>query len=252
MTWRSLALACVLWWCATAGTAQAADDVPLEPRAGSVLRDRDFGVQVRGFGLDRRVEMLQWQRVDGEYRRVWHDATIDARTHDAAHDNPRLPVRSRRWWSDSARIDGRPIAPSVLQSLGAWKTMRPDFAALPGQLAARYQPEGDGLGSSENPLEPDIGDVRITWRQLMLPPLTGRIELRRDVWQLRDAAPVAVAPSPLDVISPPTPPAPVIKPVADDPPPPWPWIAGVLAIAIVLVTWGAMRLRGHAKAKAKF
>lgn len=242
MTWRGMALACAIAWCGGAHAAQAATDVPLEPRAGAPLRDRDFGVQVRGFGLDRRVEMLQWQRVNGQYRRVWHDARIDARAHDRAHRNPRLPLRGRRWWSDTAHLDRRPIDLAVLQALGTWKTMRPDFAALPGTLAAKYQPEGDGLGSAENPLEPRIGDVRITWRELELPPLEGRIEQRRGTWQLRDVAPVAVAPSPLDPVSPPA--TAILKaPLRANAPStsrlwplPWSWtsIAAAMGAAIVI------------------
>lgn len=232
-------LACNAW----VAPAHAADGAPLEPRAGSVLRDREFGVQVRGFGLDRRVEMLQWQRIEGRYRRVWHDAVIDARRHDAAHRNPRMPVRTRRWWSDTARIDRKPIDPAVLQAIGTWKPMRPDFAALPGKLAAKYQPEGDGLGSAENPLEPRIGDVRITWRELTLPALDGRVELRRGTWELTDAQAVAVAPSPLDPIAPAAPATPAPAPVRDDPPPPWPWIAGVLAIGFTFLILRAWRLR---------
>lgn len=243
MRWRAWALAAVVAMSACVQVAQADEVVPLEPRAGEPLRDREFGVQSRGFGLDRHVEMLQWQRVDGRYRLVWHDAVIDASTHDAAHANPaRMPLDTRRWWSDTARIDTRPIDRAVLQALGTWKTVRPDFAALPGAMAARYQPEGDGLGSAANPLEPEVGDVRITWRELTLPPLEGRIELQGGRWQLRDVAPVVVAPSPLDPAAPPPRPAPV-PPVQDDPPPPWPWIAVVLVGVIAGVLLGAMRLR---------
>lgn len=243
MKLRAWLLACGLACAGLAQPALARDETPLEPRAGSELRDADFGVQIRGFGLDRRVEMLQWQRVDGRYRRVWHDAAIDARTYDAAHRNPRMQVRARRWWSDTARIDRKPIDPAVLQALGTWQTLRPDFAALPGSAAAKYQPEGDGLGSAENPLEPSVGDVRITWRELVLPPLDGRVELRRGTWELRDAQAIAVAPSPLDPVAPPAPATPPPPPVRDDPPPPWPWIGAVLAVAVVLVTWRALRLK---------
>lgn len=246
MSWRAWVAAALLACVAAAPVAMADDARPLEPRAGSVLRDREFGVQTRGFGLDRRVEMLQWQIVDGRYARVWHDAAIDARAHDAVHANPPMPLPSRRWWSDSARIDRAPMDRSVLQSLGTWTRIRPDFAALPANLAATFQPEGDGLGSAENPLDPQVGDVRITWRQLTLPPLDGRVELRDGTWQLRDAAAIAVAPSPLDPIATPAPPAPAPAPPRDDPPPPWPWIAGVLAIAIVVVIARAIRLRRNA------
>ena len=61
---------------------------------------------------------------------------------------------------------------------------RPGFSALPGNLAVTFQPEGDGLGSAENPLDPQVGDLRIRWRELVLPPLQDRIVMRDGRWRL--------------------------------------------------------------------
>src|SRR3546814_11788754 len=62
-------------------------------------------------------------------------------------------------------------------------------------MSATFQPEGDGLGSAENPLAPEVGDLRITWRAFKLPPLADRLELRDGKWTLREttATPTAVA-----------------------------------------------------------
>ena len=73
-------------------------------------------------------------------------------------------------------IDGKPVAPEVIGRLGQWRGFRPNFSALPGNLAATFQPEGDGLGSAENPLDPQVGDLRIDWRELTLPPLADKVE----------------------------------------------------------------------------
>src|SRR3546814_4944058 len=61
-------------------------------------------------------------------------------------------------------------------------------------MSATFQPEGDGLGSAENPLAPEVGDLRITWRDFKLPPLADRLELRDGKWTLREttATPTAV------------------------------------------------------------
>jgi hypothetical protein len=159
------------------------------PRAGKALRDRDFGVSTRQFGLDRVVEMYQWRATPGGYTRVWNAAPIDSTGFAPGHENPgRLSLESRRWWAQDAAIDGRPIAPEVLQTLGQWRVFRPNFSRLPANLAASFQPEGDGLGSAENPLEPNIGDLRIHWRELHLPPLEGKVELRDGRWQLAPGA----------------------------------------------------------------
>ena len=184
-----LSLACAL----TVGAASAqpvVDDEAMEPPvAGTVLRDRDFGVVTRQFGLDRQVEMLQWRRNGDDYTRVWNAAAIDSAGFDAAHRNPpKLPIGSERWWAQDATLEGRPIDRSVLQALGQWRVFRPNFTRLPANLAASFQPEGDGLGSAENPLDPQVGDLRITWRELRLQPLDNKVELRDGRWHLLPTA----------------------------------------------------------------
>lgn len=169
-----------------------ADPVPGEPIGvldpGAPLVDRDFGVSTRSAGLDRQVEMYQWRMHEGAYQRVWNAARIDSSSFDEAHQNPPFPLDSQRWWSTDARLDSQPVAPEVLQALGEWRVFRPGFSRLPLNMAATFQPEGDGLGSAENPLQPQIGDLRIHWRELGLPPLQGRVVFRDGAWRLRPSA----------------------------------------------------------------
>ncbi|GAB2515883.1 TMEM43 family protein [Lysobacter humi (ex Lee et al. 2017)] len=166
-----------------------------EPKASGVLTDTDFGVESSAFGLERRVEMYQWRRDARGYSRVWNAAPIDSAAFDAAHRNPaRLPIRNRQWWVESISLDGKPLPLGVARLVGQWTPMRPGFSRLPGRIAKRYQPEGDGLGSSYNPLRPKIGDVRITWHEFVLPPLAGKVELRGGAWALSARAAAAPAP----------------------------------------------------------
>nr|MDQ2702339.1 TMEM43 family protein [Pseudomonadota bacterium] len=118
------------------------------------------------------------------YARAWSDAWIDSSAFLPGHENPAFPIRARRWPASGVSVDGVPLDPQVLQALGQWREFRPGFSALPGNLAATFQPQGDGLGSALNPLAPEVGDLRIHWRELVLPPLAGRIELRDGRWQL--------------------------------------------------------------------
>lgn len=184
--WLSLACAFAM----SAALAQApVDESQDPPKAGKPLQDRDFGVSTRRFGLDRQVEMYQWRSSGDGYTRVWNAAPIDSSQFKPGHENPaRLPLDNRRWWASDATIEGKPIDLSVLQTLGQWRVFRPNFSRLPANLAASFQPEGDGLGSAENPLEPQIGDLRITWRELHLPPLEDKVELRDGRWMLSPEA----------------------------------------------------------------
>ncbi|GAB6195694.1 TMEM43 family protein [Lysobacter xanthus] len=179
---------------APSASAQSAPEG--EPQPSNALADPEFGVGSGQFGMERRVEMFQWRRDEsGGYATVWNAAPIDSATFDAPHRNPaRLPVRNRQWWVRSVSLDGRPLPLSVVRLLGQWQTLRPAFSRLPGAMSGRFQPEGDGLASTENPLRPQIGDVRITWHEFALPPLAGKVELQGGAWRLSPK--VAAAPAP--------------------------------------------------------
>jgi Transmembrane protein 43 len=204
-----------------------AEGAPLgAPQPDRTVRDPEFGVRARHLGLERRVTMLQWQRGPTGYTRVWSEALVDSSASDPAHRNPTaFPLNSRRWLARTVTIDGKPLDPAVLPALGIWRDFRPSFNALPANLAATFQPEGDGLGSADNPLDPQVGDLRIQWRDLELPPLDDRLVLRDGRWQLSPAASSADTASAADPSVVPLAPAPVR----------WPWLAGGLLLALVAV-----------------
>jgi hypothetical protein len=189
---RATWLAAFLLLATTLLAPAAAQQAPMgAPQPDRTLRDREFGVVARHLGLERQVTMLQWQAAGAGYRQVWSPVAIDSSSFPPDRQNPgALPLRGRRWLARTVTIDGKPLDPEVLRTLGEWRDFRPSFSALPGNLAATFQPEGMGLGSAENPLQPAIGDLRIHWRDLTLPPLDGLVDLRDGRWQLLPAAAV--------------------------------------------------------------
>lgn len=215
----------------TAAPPEAAD---AEPMPGGVLHDREFGVRSDRFGLERRVEMHQWRRDGDGYRRVWNAAPIDSTAFPPEYRNPpELPLESERWWAPEPTLAGRPLDREVLVALGRWVEFRPDFAGLPANLAAAFQPEGNGLGSAENPLAPQVGDVRIRWYELVLPDLDGRIELRDGAWRLAPGA-MEAARAPADPFI--ALPATEARALHDR----WTWAAGGFAVVLII----ALALRG--------
>lgn len=182
----ALAVALLL---AAPGVASAQRAPQGAPVSDTVVRDPRFGVTARHFGLERRVRMLQWRQTAEGYTRTWADRPLDSSGFAPGHNNPEFRWRSRRWIAAAITVDDRPLDARVISRWGQWRGFRPGFSALPGDLAAVFQPEGDGLGTAENPLAPQIGDLRITWSELVLPPLAGRIELRDGRWQLAASAP---------------------------------------------------------------
>lgn len=181
---RSMWLGALLALAGSMATQGAQAQAPKgKPEAGGVLKDTEFGVTTRQFALQRRVEMFQWQRDGGGYGKVWSEAPIASSGFDADHRNPgRFPMQARFWVSTEVSLDGKPVHEDVLKQFGRWHGFRPGFSALPGNLAATFQPEGDGLSSAENPLAPQIGDLRVTWREMRLPDLAGKVVLQQGRW----------------------------------------------------------------------
>ena len=211
-TWGAwlLALAAGASTAATAneqGAAPAPVDKPAQeapvgpPKPGQVTRDAEFGVVTRQFGLERTVEMYQWHRAGQGYFAGWSLEPVDSTGFAPGHANPgAFPLQSRQWRALRVTLDGKPLAGSAVARLGEWRSFRPNFSALPGNLSATFQPEGDGLGSAENPLDPQVGDLRITWRELVLPPLQGQVVLRDGEWVLPGAPETAAASEDIDAI----------------------------------------------------
>ena len=207
------------------------------PQPEKSPRDTEFGVVSRRFGLERRVEMYQWRAAGQGYEKVWSATPIASAAFAPGHDNPEtFPLASRRILAATVTLDDRPLDPEVVARFGEWREFRPNFSALPGNLSATFQPEGDGLGSAENPLDPQIGDLRIQWRELHLPPLDDKVELRDGRWQLTpDAAERA-----LDVARDPV----VVELPGDQDRKLLPWLlAGAVALAMAALAWRRARRR---------
>ena len=170
-----------------------------QPVAEQPPRDSDFGVRARGFGLQREVEMLQWRRSGSGYDKEWSAQPVDSSGYAPAYRNPGdFPVQTRYWIATGVTLDGKRVDDDVLKEYGRWRDFRPGFSALPANLAATFQPEGDGLGTADNPLDPQVGDLRVRWRVLELPPLQGKVALQGGVWipasdAVADSAGVVVA-----------------------------------------------------------
>ena len=231
---RALAVA----WLAFAGAAMAqAPSLPMaaaaprgEAEVAGELRDPDFGVRTRAAGLQRQVEMYQWRRSGARYVAGWSRQRIDSTGFDPAHANPdAFPVRTRYWIARRVLLDGKPLSEDVLKEYGRWRAFRPGFSSLPGNLAATFQPEGDGLSSSENPLDPQVGDLRIAWYALELPPLAGRVALEDGAW-----VPAQPAPQAADATGTAATPASVAEPATRSPAR-WAWIAAAAAAVLALL-----------------
>ena len=105
------------WWCAAAMLLFAggalAQDAPVEsgptdaPQPDKSVRDAEFGVVARHYGLERLVEMYQWRAAGQAYAKTWSAQPIDSVGFAPGHANPPFPLKSRRWLAKSISIDGK-------------------------------------------------------------------------------------------------------------------------------------------------
>lgn len=194
-TMRRLWIA-LLWVPLASGALAQEGEAPAAPAPGTVLEDEEFGVATREPGLRRQVEMAQWRRVDGGFALAWSEAPVDSGGFPVQYRNPgAFELQGRTWSAEVVLADGYPLDPAAVEALGAWRPLAPDPDALPPNLAATFQPDGEGLSTSADPAAPLAGDLRIHWFERALPPLQGRVALRDGVWTLADGV-AADAPGP--------------------------------------------------------
>lgn len=160
-----------------------------------VLTDPHFKVSVNGFALIRKTEMYQWkerqtrteeENVGGSmdvtitynYDKVWSDSPIDSSGfEEAGHNNPPMQYRAPAQYAKQAQFGARIIKDDDVKGIGkatdfdlaANEAIKAELAKTaedggPFGLADRpCQLSGNTLFIGENPNDPEIGDIRISF-----------------------------------------------------------------------------------------
>ena len=100
------------------------------------MRDREFGVSARHFGLERRVEMYQWRATRRRLRAGLERGAdrFDAASRRATTNPDAFPLREPALVGRSrSRSTASRWIRSVIEQLGAWRVFRPNFSRLAGQ-----------------------------------------------------------------------------------------------------------------------
>ena len=141
-------------------------------------KDPVFGVTGDGLArLARGVEMYQWkeetsttshQNVGGSkttettynYTKQWSAQPIDSGhfKNPSNHQNPPMRERSATFDGTGVKIGVWQVDPSVLDKISAFTPVRAQ-----GPPPAGYQASGDGYYEGQNPGQPAIGDVRVSF-----------------------------------------------------------------------------------------
>lgn len=155
-------------------------------KAGAPLADPDFTVSATALRLVRTVEMFQWKEesksetrrnVGGseetvttyEYVRTWSDTRYDSSRfkRPEGHVNPQMRYRGASYSSRDATLGAFRPGTNVIDRLPASETVPLD-PSLANRLAGRIQGPvqvADGrIYLGDNPAQPNIGDLRISYR----------------------------------------------------------------------------------------
>lgn len=142
------------------------------------VTDAELGVQAKGLKLTRNVEMYQWHESESgsgqdrkfTYSRGWSTRPIESsRFHArAGHENPAFPVyRSTAFGAADARIGAFPVGALAVRELGGSENFAISNAGL--AIAQRVtgratQVSGGAYYVGQNPSQPRIGDVKISYQ----------------------------------------------------------------------------------------
>jgi hypothetical protein len=149
------------------------------PAVVEAPHDPDFNQKVNTPGLSRHVEMFQWREVSigasVHYELDWVDRLLDAsRFRDpTGHANPdRFPITDKQFDAGLVQMGGFRLAPVLLHALPGSAQVTPDLAALPKNLAASFSLHDNYLVTSAHPGDPRLGDIRVSWNEVPLRPMT--------------------------------------------------------------------------------
>jgi hypothetical protein len=149
------------------------------PRVVVAPRDPQFYLRRDTPVLTRRVEMFQWREIrfggSTDYELDWVDQPVDSSKFErpAGHANPgAFPIAARQFDADRVQLGGFTLDRTLLHALPGAERVPPDVKSLPANLAATFVPYNDYLVTSASPGDPHRGDLRVSWEEIPLQPVT--------------------------------------------------------------------------------
>ena len=133
------------------------------------LRDNDFGIAVHTARLKRIVEMYQWDEDshtddDGHtsytYSKEWSERILDV-SHSTTHVNPQtMPYDSVEGVAQEVKVGAYFLSNEQISGLATDK-----YLSIPTEATnTGYTIQGNYLTSATNIENPEIGDIRISWK----------------------------------------------------------------------------------------
>ena len=158
--------------------------------ADGTLSDPLFGISSRGIALERQVEMYQWvehssvkseKQLGGSvkkttvytYEKEWSSSPVDSsKFKEPGHGNPAFTITEEKWYAGNVRLGAFSLPPEMIRRIGGAVpySVPPDLKFPTGMSGFIVNGAIMIPASASAPAVPDvpqIGDVRITFRQIL-------------------------------------------------------------------------------------
>ena len=152
-----------------------------------VLTDSQFGVSAQALRLRRDVEMYQWEEVveketrkkvgggtetvtNYEYELGWFDEHISSAgfREPSGHQNPpAMPVDEGSWNAKEVTLGAFEMSQSLLSRMRDWVTVDVPAPTQSEMFGMNVTATGDGYYLGASPASPQVGDVRVSFGQVM-------------------------------------------------------------------------------------
>lgn len=139
------------------------------------VKDSKFGISVKAAKLQRIVEMYQWNescetdeddKETCKYEKEWSSSEIDSSEFKKAdHDNPAFKIEGDEFEAENVKVGAFDLSERLLGNLSYNKDIKNE--TLTTQYVNPvdgYKVDGKYLINSEDISEPQIGDVRISYK----------------------------------------------------------------------------------------
>lgn len=161
-----------------------------EARTNDILTDRQFQfISMNAIKLSREVEMFQWREVtttrtekkvggaeetttEYNYEKVWSSNHINSsnfRVQEGHQNPPSMMYEAESWTANDVSLGAFKLSPSLINRISNYKDYHiqdDEEGTISARLLENMQISGGNLYYGREPANPQIGDMRISFRYI--------------------------------------------------------------------------------------
>ncbi|MDZ4726281.1 MAG: TMEM43 family protein [Leptospira sp.] len=148
-----------------------------DTKASAKISDAEFGVEVAALVLDRNVEMYQWRENTKEdkdkkaektytYEKEWSSSEINSNQFNDPkdHSNPPMPYEDKVIRPNDVSLGNLKFSDALIASISANDDLTYDQGSInrfKSKFGNKAKVHDGGIYIGNNPLSPEIGDIKI-------------------------------------------------------------------------------------------